>query len=123
MLLSFLSMGSLFAQSSSKKMKTGIAHNVYFWLKNPESQSDKDSLFTGLQTLLAIKEIKEVYIGTPAPTMERGVIDHTYSMATIFIFKTAADQDAYQVHPIHKAFVEKYSHLWERVVVYDVQGK
>jgi hypothetical protein len=35
-------------------------------------------------------------------------------------FDSAAEQDEYQVDPIHKAFVEKYSQLWEKVVVYDM---
>ena len=30
-----------------------------------------------------------------------------------------AAQDAYQIDPIHLAFVENYKHLWTKVVVYD----
>jgi len=33
---------------------------------------------------------------------------------------SATDQDSYQGHATHKAFVEKYSHLWAKVVVYDM---
>ncbi|HEU0111987.1 MAG TPA: Dabb family protein, partial [Flavisolibacter sp.] len=29
-------------------------------------------------------------------------------------------QKTYQDHPIHKKFVEDCSHLWEKVVVYDM---
>jgi hypothetical protein len=28
-------------------------------------------------------------------------------------------QKTYQDHPIHQDFVKKYSHLWQKVVVYD----
>ena len=38
----------------------------------------------------------------------------------MMIFNSTQDQDIYQVHPIHKAFVDKYSHLWDKVVVYDM---
>jgi hypothetical protein len=37
----------------------------------------------------------------------------------LVLFKDKADQDAYQVDPIHLKFVEQYAHLWSRVVVYD----
>ena len=37
-------------------------------------------------------------------------------------FDDAAGQDAYQVDPLHAAFVEKHEHLWEKVVVYDVMA-
>jgi hypothetical protein len=33
---------------------------------------------------------------------------------------TSHGQRAYQEHPIHQKFVADCSHLWERVVVYDV---
>jgi hypothetical protein len=38
----------------------------------------------------------------------------------MMFFNNTQDQDIYQVHPIHKAFVENYSHLWDKVVVYDM---
>jgi hypothetical protein len=36
-------------------------------------------------------------------------------------FDNLEDQEAYQNDPIHKEFIEDCSHLWEKVVVYDVQ--
>jgi hypothetical protein len=47
-------------------------------------------------------------------------VDSTYDVSEMMYFDNAAEQDEYQVDPIHKAFVEKYSHLWEKVVVYDM---
>ena len=35
------------------------------------------------------------------------------------IFDDVSGQETYQEHPIHKKFVERCSHLWSRVVVYD----
>jgi len=29
------------------------------------------------------------------------------------------EEEVYQKHPIHLKFVEDYSHLWEKVIVYD----
>jgi hypothetical protein len=37
------------------------------------------------------------------------------------VFDSLADQAAYQSHPIHQRFVETCSHLWSKVVVYDVE--
>ncbi len=97
-----------------------VIHHVFFWLKNPNSEADKTKLKEGLRTLEAIKEVKKLYIGEPASTLKRDVVVTDYQVTEMMIFNSTKDQDIYQVHPIHKAFVENYSHLWERVVVYDM---
>ena len=68
----------------------------------------------------AIKEVKKLYIGEPASTLKRDVVVTDYQVTEMMFFNNTQDQDIYQVHPIHKAFVENYSHLWEKVVVYDM---
>lgn len=100
------------------EIKTGFVHTVFFWLKNPNNTQDKLDLKAGLDALAQIDLIKTAYIGSPAAT-SREVIDFTYSYSITFIFDNKVDQDAYQVHPDHLAFVDKCSHLWERVTVYD----
>jgi hypothetical protein len=59
-------------------------------------------------------------VGTPASTIEREVVDNSFDVSELMIFDSVQAQDAYQVHPIHADFVDNYSHLWERVVVYDM---
>jgi hypothetical protein len=98
-----------------------IIHHVFFWLNNPDSESDKQQLMEGLNTLGSIDEVKVLLVGTPASTIEREVVDNSFDVSELMIFESVEAQDAYQVHPIHTEFVEKYSHLWERVVVYDVK--
>ncbi len=93
-------------------------HHVYFWLNNPDSTADRDKLLEGLRTLTKIKDIQTHHIGIPADTA-REVIDRSYAVSWLLIFENKAAQDRYQVHPVHLAFVEKYSHLWKKVVVYD----
>lgn len=105
-------------QQTNSNLKTGFVHTVFFWLKNPENAADKAQLHAGIQALTNILEIKMAYIGEPATT-NRGVIDASYSLSLTFIFDTKEDQDVYQTHPIHLAFVESCKHLWERVIVYD----
>ena len=98
-----------------------IIHHVFFWLNKPDSESDKQQLMEGLNTLGSIDEVKVLLVGTPASTIEREVVDNSFDVSELMIFESVEAQDAYQVHPIHTEFVENYSHLWERVVVYDVK--
>lgn len=93
-------------------------HHVYFWLKNPESAEDKKKLIEGLQKLSSVKTIQKFYIGKPADT-NRDVIDRSYSISWMLMFKNKADQDSYQVDPIHLNFVKECSSLWQKVIVYD----
>jgi hypothetical protein len=110
----------ILGKMTDEKKSSQVVHHVFFWLKNPGSEADKKQLIEGLNTLRAIKEIKQLLIGTPASTVKRDVVDNSFDVSELMYFDSATTQDAYQVHPVHKAFVEKYSHLWERVVVYDM---
>jgi len=98
-----------------------VVHHVFFWLKNPGSETDRNQLIEGLKTLKAIKEVKQLLIGTPASTEKREVVDNSFDVSELMYFDNVKDQDAYQVHVVHKAFVDKYSHLWNKVIVYDMQ--
>src|SRR5688572_20535325 len=87
-----------------KAEPSSLVHHVFFWLKNKGSIADRQLLIEGLKTLAAIKEVKKLMIGTPAATEQRGVVDSSYDVSELMFFDNAKDQDAYQVHPIHKAF-------------------
>ncbi len=99
-----------------------LVHHVLFWLKRPDSTEDRDALVTGIRGLGAIETVRGVHVGLPADTLARGVVDGSWSVSEILYFDDAAGQDAYQVHPLHEAFVAEHEHLWERVVVYDVMA-
>ncbi len=105
-------------ESKPKGMKKVFVHQVYFWLKNPGNAADRAKLVEGLTTLTKIKHIKTWHIGIPAGT-SRDVIDGSYHISWLNTLKGRAAQDAYQIDPIHLAFVEHYKHLWTKVVVYD----
>lgn len=108
------------AMAQNNSNSNQVIHHVFFWLKNPGNEADRKELMQGLQSLRGVKQVKKLLIGTPARTEQRSVVDSTYDVSEMMFFDSAAEQDEYQVHPIHKAFVEKYSHLWEKVVVYDM---
>lgn len=101
-------------------VQQAIIHHVFFWLKNSSSESDKKTLITGLKTLEAIPQVKKLLIGTPASTEKREVVDNSFQVSELMYFDSIEDQDTYQAHPIHLAFVAQYGHLWEKVLVYDM---
>jgi hypothetical protein len=99
-------------------LSSTFIHHVYFWLKNPNSTEDLEKLVAGLVELSKIPAIQSYHIGKPAAT-DRAVIDTSYSISWLNVFQTAEDQENYQHHPIHLAFVENCSPLWVKVQVYD----
>ena len=106
------------ALSKKAEMKGMFIHHVYFWLKNPGSEADRAKLVEGLNKLSSIKSLKRWHIVVPTGT-SRDVIDASYAISWLTLFKNRAAQDAYQVDPIHLAFEKDYAHLWSKVVVYD----
>src|SRR5215218_721560 len=100
--------------------KTGVIHHVFFWMKNPGSKEDLEKLLTGLRTLKGIETVRDIRIGVPASTEKRDVVETTYSASELLFFDNLAGQKTYQDHPIHLQFIKDCSHLWEKVIVYDV---
>lgn len=96
-----------------------LRHQVYFWLKRPGNEADRKQLIAGLRTLKAIPQVRELFIGVPANTEARDVVDNSFDVSEHMVFGSTADQKAYQDHPLHEAFVEANSGLWTRVVVRD----
>ena len=100
--------------------KKQLVHHVFFWLKNPESVEDRDKLVHGVKTLAGIETIRKIHVGVPASTEKRDVVDTSWNVSELMFFDDEAGQKTYQDHPIHQAFIKNYSHLWAKVVVYDV---
>ena len=96
-----------------------LSHHVFFWLKNPDSAEDLNKLIEGIQTLSKIKTLRVFKVGLPANTPPRPVIDASYSISLLTSFDDVKAHNLYQDDPIHLKFVETYSNLWDKVVVYD----
>ncbi|MCF8361172.1 MAG: Dabb family protein [Prolixibacteraceae bacterium] len=107
------------AKAQRVDMSNVLLHHVYFWLKDPDNQKDRRKFEKAIRELIKVPTIKVSHLGVPASTEERDVVDHSYTYSLLVIFDSQADQDIYQEHPIHLEFVDKNSHLWEKVVVYD----
>jgi hypothetical protein len=95
-----------------------LVHHVLFWLKADTTEDQKNAFKKGLQSLEKIETIKNFHIGTPAP-IERAVVDTTYTFSLTIFFEDLAGHDVYQVHELHKAFLEEFRVLFEKVVIYD----
>lgn len=101
------------------KKDIGFVHAVYFWLKKDLTEAQrKDFEENCLRDLSQVKSIQNVYFGPPANT-DREVVDNSYDYAWITLFESAEAEKAYQVDPIHTKFVENYSPIFEKVIVYD----
>jgi hypothetical protein len=106
---------------AKKKMKNPpIVHHVFFWLKNPNSKEDLAKLLAGVKSLEKIETIRSMHVGVPASTEKREVVDNSYHVSELMFFDDLAGQKIYQDHPVHQKFIAECSHLWEKVVVYDV---
>ncbi|MDI1247566.1 MAG: Dabb family protein [Lacunisphaera sp.] len=98
-----------------------LYHCVYFWLKPELTAAQRADFRRGVETLIRIKAAAKVEVGVPAATGNRPVVDASYDVALIVICPDVAAHDAYQVDPLHLAFVEQYKTFWTRVQIYDSQ--
>jgi hypothetical protein len=98
-----------------------LVHTVYFWLKPELTDAQRTEFRGGVETLRGIDVVEAVYVGSPAGTAKRPVIDDSYSVALTVLCRDVAAQNTYQVHPIHLAFVENFKTFWTRVQIYDAE--
>ncbi|GAB4198913.1 MAG: hypothetical protein OHK0057_37200 [Thermoflexibacter sp.] len=112
-----ISVGYNFKTQHKKKQMT--AHIVYFWTSPNLSPADKEKFEAGLRSLLKIKSIKQGYVGKPAATEARDVVDNSFAYTLMLFFDDVKGHDAYQIDPIHLKFVEENKQYWTKVVVYD----
>ena len=95
-----------------------FVHAVYFWLKDGMTLEDTARFRGGLESLRGCESVREMIIGVPAAT-SRPVIDRSYTFALVVMFDDLVGHDAYQEHPIHKAFVDTFGGYWTKVQIYD----
>lgn len=98
-----------------------LVHTVYFWLKPELTAAQRAEFRRGVESLAGIKSVEKVYVGAPAKTEKRPVIDDSYAVALTVLCKNVAAHNAYQVDPIHLKFVEQFKSFWTRVQIYDAE--
>ena len=90
-----------------------FVHTVFFWFNEGFTAEQRTKFEEELGKLAKCESIDEVWYGKAAMT-PRDVVDNSYDYAWICHFKNRADQDIYQVDPIHLAFIEQCKAYWKR---------
>jgi hypothetical protein len=96
-----------------------LVHSVFFWLKPELTPAQRTEFRRAVESLAGIQAVDAVYVGAPAATEKRPVVDDTYSFGLTVLCKDLAALDAYQVDPLHLAFLQAYRPFWNRVQIYD----
>jgi hypothetical protein len=96
-----------------------LIHSVYFWLKSDLTASQRASFTAEVKKLSAIKTVEKLYAGAPSTIEERSVTDRSFDVALTIVFRDGQAHDAYQVDPVHLAFVERNKDAWTKVLIYD----
>ena len=96
-----------------------LIHSVYFWLKPGLSDAERAHFRAEVGKLAAVRTIERIYVGAPASLLERDVTERSFDLALTIVFRDGPAHDAYQVDPIHLAFVERNKATWTRVQVFD----
>ncbi len=96
-----------------------LAHSVYFWLKPDLSDAQRAEFLAALEALREVPSVGTFALGTPAAVKDRPVVDKTFDYSITCLFENLEAHDAYQVHPLHLAFVELGKQLWTQVKIYD----
>ena len=96
-----------------------LIHSVFFWLKPDLTPAQRAHFRAEVKKLSAVRTIGSIYVGGPSKVAERSVTDRSFDLALTIVFKDGPAHDAYQVDPLHLAFVEGNKESWVRVQVYD----
>ena len=98
-----------------------LVHTVLFWLKNDLTDEERNAFEKELRSLQAIPSVDQLLVGQPASTTKRPVIDDSYDFCLTVLLCDIAAHDQYQADPHHLEFIQKCSHLWEKVMIYDAE--
>ncbi len=96
-----------------------LVHTVFFWLRKDLDGDQITEFRMGLESLKTIEHADAVYIGSPARTAERPVLDTSYDFCLTVILKDVPAHDAYQADDKHQAFIGDFKDFWKKVKVYD----
>ena len=98
-----------------------FSHVVVLWT-NPAHPDAANELVEGANRLLKdIPGVQRFHAGKMVPS-PRPVVEQSYQVALNLVFPDKPAMDAYQVHPRHVEFVEKFvKRLVKQAVVYDFE--
>ena len=104
----------------AQELEAPLVHTVLFWLHHPESKDDQLLFEKAINKLIKTNPQKiNGYLGKPAKTKMREVVDSSYTYFYQMTFENAEAEAAYQVDSTHLIFIKEAEHLWKKVIVYD----
>jgi len=98
-----------------------LIHIVVFWLKKDLKKEELSTFEKEISTLSNISSVEQSFVGRPAMTTKRPVIDDTYDFCLTVILKDVVAHDEYQRDQLHLDFIQNCSHMWEKVKIYDAE--
>ena len=112
---------SLAATRVMTTIRVMFSHIVVFWTV-PLNRGAADELLAGANKLLKnIPGVLQFHAGKMVQS-RRSVVEQRYQVALNLTFADKQAERAYQAHPQHAEFVEKYvKRLVKKVVVYDFE--
>lgn len=96
-----------------------LAHNVFFTLQEKSDAAVAKLLDACRKYLTDHPGAVFFACGTRAIDLQRPVNDVDFDVSLHIVFKTNADQDAYQAAPRHHEFVAACKDNWAKVRVFD----
>ncbi len=98
-----------------------FSHIVIFWTDPARPDAANQFVAAAEKLLRPIPGVLQFHVGRMVAS-HRPVVDQSYQVALNLIFPDKAAQEAYQVHPNHVEFVEKFvKPLVKKIVVYDFE--
>ena len=109
------------ANAESKSL--GVAHNVYFKLKD-NSDAKVQELIDACDKYLKPQPGVAYYAAGPvAKDLDREVNDRDWDVGLHVVFKDRESHDRYQEDAKHKQFIEENKDNWAKVRVFDTNVK
>jgi len=98
-----------------------LSHVVIFWT-NPLVPIAADAVIAATEKYLRpIPLVKSFHVGRMVPS-HRDVVEQSYQVALNLQFEGKAQEEDYQVHPLHLDFVEKaFKPNCVKAVIYDFE--
>ena len=96
-----------------------LVHTVFFWLTETTDDAGRANFVAGARALAEAPTVRHCFVGTPAGTPARAVVDNSFDYSLMLWFDDVAAHDAYQVSEVHQQFVDEQGAKFARVVVRD----
>ena len=86
-----------------------FVHVVLFKVRAADREAASAELVRDVREMLApLPTVKGIWIGSPAPTNTRPIVDANYDVGILLLFEDLKGLQEYLDHPTHVAFAKKH---------------